>query len=193
MVKDISYKQEVMRKLGHLFAGAFSLALGTALYRMYGLRSLETLLFVCLLFSFSADFLRLELGFRIPQLAFLERKRETFTLHATTFALLGSILALQFFDIRIAVASISMFFAGDAFAALVGKRFGKTKLWKSKSLQGSLAMLAVSLLAGYIVLGQFWLSLAMAVAATFVELAVEKIDDSFAIIVFAGLVGQVLG
>ncbi len=192
MVRDISYKDEVVRKLGHILSGIIGIWLGMIVYRTYGIAALENLLFVGLLFSFSADVLRLELGFRIPGLAFLERKREHFTLHATTFALLGSLLALEFFEAKIALASIAMFFTGDAVAAMVGKKFGTIKLWKSKSLQGSTAMFIVSSLAGYIVLSQFWLGLAMAFAATFVELAVEKIDDSFAIIVFAGFVGQVL-
>jgi phytol kinase len=66
---------------------------------------------------------------------------------------------------------------GDGFAAVIGEKFGKTKLVFGKSLEGSLAMFAASLIVATILLlvvgGQplWWLiALVLAVVATLVEL-----------------------
>jgi len=192
MVRDIIYGHEVLRKLGHVLVGVTSLSAGFVVHKLFGMEAVSALLFIAVLFSFFADYLRLELNVRWRELRFLERQREMHTLHATTFTLLGALLALEFFDPVIAVTSISMFFFGDAAAAIVGRTVQGPKLFGNKTWSGSSAMLLVSAACAFLLLDSLLLIIAMALTATLVELIVEKIDDSFAIIVFAGFVGQVV-
>ena len=65
------------------------------------------------------------------------------------------------------------------------------KLWRKKSVSGSLSMFVVSLVIGIWLL-PFGVGAAMAAAATLVEVMVEEIDDSLVIILFGGFVGHVL-
>ena len=185
MVKDISYGNEVLRKIGHVGVGIAVITAGVFVHQQYGLDSVLALLFVATLFSFFADYVRLELKVRWKELAFLERQREVHTLHATTFTLLGALLALEFFEPRIALAAIAMFFFGDAAAAILGRTLKGPRLFGNKTWSGSSAMLVVSAGCAFILLDSIAVIIAMTLAATFVELIVEKIDDSFAIIVFA--------
>lgn len=68
---------------------------------------------------------------------------------------------------------------GDAFAALIGTKFGKHKIYKKKSLEGTLAMFIVSFIVVFAILffgnliswyGALITSLIIAISATIVEL-----------------------
>ena len=97
-----------------------------------------------------------------------------------------------FNDKYLVLASVYSWGVGDAFAALIGKRFGKHKItWKfvdnKKSVEGSLAMLITSALAVSIVLiirgglkplPIVLISLLAATASTFVELCSKKGSDT---------------
>jgi uncharacterized protein (TIGR00297 family) len=64
------------------------------------------------------------------------------------FYLLGAFLVTLLLPKEVAMASVSILAFGDPSATLVGKRFGKTK-WstnKNKSVEGSMAMLTVSVI-----------------------------------------------
>ena len=108
--------------------------------------------------------------------------------------MLGSIsIGWGLFDDKyLVLASVYSWGVGDAFAALIGKRFGKHKItWKfvdnKKSVEGSLAMLITSSLAVSIVLilrgglkplPIILISLLAATASTFVELCSKKGSDT---------------
>ncbi len=190
-MKDLTYRQELLRKALHVATGAVALWLGVCIERAYGLGAVKAALFVALLFSLVVDYFRNELRWNIYLLPFLQRKREVGHLHAVTHALMGALIALQFFDRNVTLAALAMFFFGDAAAAVVGRRFGKAKLRGRKSVIGSATMFIVSLIAG-LLLVPAPIALAMALAATVVELLVDVIDDSLVIILFAGFVGDVL-
>ena len=95
-------------------------------------------------------------------------------------------------DKFLVLASVYSWGIGDAFAALIGKRFGKHKItWKfvdnKKSYEGSIAMLITSAIAVAIVLivrgglkpiPIICISLAAATASTFVELCSKKGSDT---------------
>lgn len=191
MVKDLTYGEEVLRKILHVFMGIVSIGIGLWVEKTYGMDAVKGILLVALLFSLAIDYARNELRLNIYILPFLQRKREIGHLHAITHALMGALIALQFFDRDVVIAALAMFFFGDAAAALVGKKFGSWKLVGRKSLQGSVAMFVVSFVVGWLVV-PVPVAFAMATAATSSEALVNVIDDSLVIIVFAGFVGDVL-
>ena len=191
MVKDLSYKHEVYRKIVHITTGILTIGIGLWVERMYGIEIVKALLLVALLLSLFMEYFRMEMKFNVFILPFMQRKREIGKLHATTHTLIGALIAVAFFDRFVALAAIAMFFFGDAAAALVGRKFGKMKLWRKKSVSGSLSMFVVSLVIGIWLL-PFGVGAAMAATATLVEIMVEEIDDSLVIILFGGFVGHVL-
>lgn len=90
-------------------------------------------------------------------LSFLEqfkRKREKQPLLAVFYFLLSSTICFILFGREIAILSIIVLAFGDAASAVVGKKFGKNKLFWNKelSVQGSLAFFAAASLAIYLFL-----------------------------------------
>lgn len=65
-------------------------------------------------------------------------------INGSTWVLGAAALVFAFFELKIAVVAITTLLIGDAFAALIGRRFGKTKIYKDKSLEGGLAFFVFS-------------------------------------------------
>ena len=126
------------------------------------------------------------------------------------FQIAGIMITLAAYDLRIATAAILMIIFSDPAAALVGKTFGKHKLYKKKTYEGTTAGLITNLIIGFIVIRANFISLTwfifptpfgeamwipiigMAIIATVTELFVDKIDDNLAVPIMTGLVGQIL-
>ncbi len=68
-----------------------------------------------------------------------------------TFAVVISVCWGLFLNKHIVIAVILCWGVGDSFAALIGKRFGKRKIYKDKTLEGSLAMAITSFITVFIV------------------------------------------
>lgn len=90
---------------------------------------------------------------------------------------------------------------GDPVAGLVGRRFGRTRLWGGKSLEGSLAFAVAASVAGFAYLRVFEPGLAglpgllalaalCGVAGAVVELLSIRWEDNFTIPVFTAWIGQ---
>jgi dolichol kinase len=107
------------------------------------------------------------------------RPEEADKISGLTGTLSGALLAILIFPNRYMVlASFLYFVFGDSAAALSGKIFGKHKTSAGKSLEGSLACLAVCFIAGLFIFNwQF--ALAGAVIAAIVEAVPWKISDNF--------------
>ena len=125
-----------------------------------------------------------------------ERKKGEFL--SSMVLALGVMIITIFFgwgvikDKYIVLASVYAWGVGDAFAALIGKKFGKHKIsWKfvdnKKSYEGSLAMIVSSMIAVLVVLlirggvNPFYcvmISLVVAGASTFVELVSKNGIDT---------------
>ena len=125
-----------------------------------------------------------------------ERKKGEFT-HSMVLALSIMLISITigygiFNDRYLVLASVYSWGVGDAFAALIGKRFGKHKIkWKfidnKKSVEGSLAMVITSFLAVFIVLlvrGNVnpvycvLISIVASIVSTFVELCSKNGIDT---------------
>ena len=156
--------------------------------------ALLALVALLVLFLF-VEYFRLELGFRIPIFDQIIRPKEREHYYGVIYFLSATIICLAVFDFRIALAALLMTTFGDMSAALIGKKYGKTIVFRNKTLTGTLFELAVNLVVGFIVLINFYnvyIIIAMAFVATFVETFVDELDDNLLIPLFAGFAGQIL-
>lgn len=107
--------------------------------------------------------------------------RDLTGLNGTTYFLAGILLAVVLFPRPEAVAGALFLILGDFAAGVVGRGWGRTRLWRSrKSLEGSAACFLTCLALGAAIVG--WLpGSAGALAASIVELAETPIDDNLLI------------
>lgn len=137
----IDYKNEVLRKTIHLF----SLSIPTVYYFITKELALSILIPLCI-FSLLLDYGRYyskTLAKIINQIfGFLMRKHEwdekKKNLNGATYVLLSAVIVVLIFPKIFVVTSFAALIIGDMSAALVGRKFGKTK-FLFKSLEGTLA------------------------------------------------------
>lgn len=201
-----NFKKELARKFVHLFS-IFILLIYFIVSDFFD-KSIALLILVLILIIFlEFEYLRIEVGRKIPVLnkvwKYVRRKKEKGKLGGDIFFLIGSILVLSIFDLRVAMVAILMTTFGDMAAALIGKRFGKhyLKSLKERAWEGILAEFIVDIIIGIIIFVGFnfnsiynlkiWvIILVMAVTATFVETIVYKMDDNLLIPIFSGFNGH---
>ncbi|MCX5776974.1 MAG: SEC59/DGK1/VTE5 family protein [Candidatus Firestonebacteria bacterium] len=210
-----NFKKELIRKSIHLFSVIF-LVVYVLVANFVNHKIALLFLSFLLVILFELEYARVEVGAKIPLLRKLweyRRDKEKNHMGAEIYFLLGAIISLAIYDLRIAAAGILMVTFGDMAAAVIGTRFGRTPLpyIKDKAWEGFLAELAVNLLIGFIVLrqpvnGKMWwdgslfpagepmwiIIVIMAVTATVVETAVKKLDDNLLVPVIAGFNGEII-
>lgn len=119
-------------------------------------------------------------------------KKEPGKVLGTTYFLLGTFFSILFFDKSIAICVLLFNVFGDASSAIFGTKYGKTKLFGKKTLEGSLAFLVSCLILGYFLMLlpnlflPFSLILLAAFVATIVELLPIPIDDNLTIPLITG-------
>jgi len=138
------------------------------------------------------EYFRLELDLELPIFNWIIRAKEHRKPYGTIYFLLSTIICLAVFDFRIALAALLMTVFGDMTAALIGKWYGKTLIFKNKTLTGGIVELVINLILGFIILRNFYIILAMAFTATIVETFVDELDDNLVVPLFSGFVGQML-
>jgi len=88
----------------------------------------------------------------------------------------------------IAVAALSFIIVGDAFAAIIGRKFGRHWFGR-KSLEGSLACLAGTIIVAVCAPElPFAVALIGAATATIVEAFSVKVDDNITVPIASGLI-----
>jgi len=206
-------KKELGRKGFHLSSLVLLIVYLYVSY-YYSQQTAMFILVLVLTVALISEFLRLDMKIKPPLLWRLwksyKRRKETYFIGGEIFQLTGIIITLAAFDIRVATAAILMLVFGDFAAALVGKSWGKHRLYKKKTWEGTTAELITNLVIGILCIqatfaGGKWVLLSpslsqvmwipvlgMAITATITELFVDKIDDNLAIPIIAGVVGQVL-
>jgi glycerol-3-phosphate acyltransferase PlsY len=111
---------------------------------------------------------------------------------AATYLLISSFLVIMVFHKDIAILCLLFLIFGDGAAAIIGKSFGRTKLF-NKSLEGTLAFLIVCTVIGfffaYIPLS---IRLAGAFTAALVELLPLRASDNLRIPIMSGSVMEVM-
>ncbi len=139
-----------------------------------------------------AEYFRLELGIRIPIFDQIIKQKEREHYYGVIYFLSATVICLAVFDFKIALAALLMTTFGDMAAALMGKKYGKTLIFRKKTVVGTLSELGVDLIVGFFILKNIYIIIAMAFIATLVESFVSELDDNLLVPIFAALTGQIL-
>lgn len=138
------------------------------------------------------EYFRLELGWKMPFFSRFIRPKEENRMYGVIFFLSATIISLAVFDSKIALAALLMTTFGDMTAALVGKKYGTTLIYRNKTWAGFIGELLINLIVGFLVLDSIYIILGMAITATIVETLVDELDDNLIIPLFSGFIGQVI-
>ena len=196
MGANVSFLNELRRKSVHFLA--LSIPIG---YYLIPEKNISLLILVPITFvSIIVDIIRLR---KLPGVNTLYlilgpmlRRRERFNFTGSTYILFGSVMSILFFNKRVAIAAISFIILGDIAAALIGKTFGRIKLGRRKTLEGSLAFLGICFVVAVIVHFVTGLDLRIGLIGAFVATLVENltllVDDNVTVPLLSGLVMQLL-
>ncbi len=111
---------------------------------------------------------------------------------AATYLLISSLLVIMVFHKDIAILCLLFLIFGDGAAAIIGKKFGRTKLF-GKSLEGTLAFLIVCLGIGFFFSHiSFSIRIAGALSAALVELLPLRTSDNLRIPILSGSVMELM-
>jgi phytol kinase len=187
--QEFSLKRELQRKAVHVTS-----VLIVIFYYFLPKEAILLPMTLFLILFLEVEFIRLDLKLKLPFFHNLYRENEKDRLSGNVFFLIGAIIAISVFYKEIAIAAILMTTIGDAFAAIFGKRFGKTWIpkLKDRAVEGCMAEFMVDLLIGFVFLHSWLVILVMAGTATIVETVVNKIDDNLLIPLFSGFNAQIL-
>ena len=132
------------------------------------------------------DFSSLLLKFISPILRSHEKQGKIL---GSTYFVTSSLLSIVFFPQEIAVASITFLVLGDLFAAIIGKKWGRIKIFSGKSFEGSLACFIICFFVSILVIRiKPVVGLFGAIAATIFELVPIGIDDNLTMPLTSGFV-----
>jgi len=142
----IGYKSEVFRKLIHLF----SLSIPAVYYfitKELALSILIPLTIFSLLIDYGRYYSKTLSDIVDKIFGFIMRKHEKDSkkknLNGATYVLISAVVVIFIFPKVFVVTAFAVLIIGDSTAALVGRRYGKTKLLM-KSMQGTLAFFVSS-------------------------------------------------
>ena len=159
-----------------------------ALAKQVALLFLVALLIVFLIL----EYFRLELGWKMPFFSQFIRPKEQNKMYGVVYFLSATIISLAVFDYKIALAALLMTTFGDMVAALVGKKYGTTLIYRNKTWAGFFGELITNLIVGFLILDSIYVILGMALVAAIVETLVDELDDNLLIPIFSGLAGQII-
>ena len=122
-----------------------------------------------------------------------ETSREHFQFTGAIYVLVSALLCLCLFDKVIAAIALTVMLISDSAAALVGRSIGKIKIYKNKTLEGTLAFFASAVIINLLFwpLHDFtWVSVLACAVATLAEVYEDKIelDDNLSVPVFLAAV-----
>jgi Dolichol kinase len=191
IAKSQKYRHEIARKLLHMcsFLIVIFIYLADKKTACIVIGTLFVLLFIGNTILLSSG-LRVLNEFKIKYFSFLLRDNEKYGYISSNWFLLGCFLSVLLFSKEIAMLAITVLIFGDAFAALIGMKFGKHKFKNGKSWEGTLGFIGVSylLLAGFYFAVSLTLSFAAAALIVIPITAVSeiyskqiKIDDNLLI------------
>ena len=190
--QQISFASELVRKGTHM--GAMIIPCG---YWLLGLSKSEMLTVMVPIFfvMLTIDISRLRnwwfwRNVAKPVGGHMVRKHEEdgdFT--GATYILLSVCLTVALFDKPTAVAALAFIIVGDTLAALIGRRWGRHRIWGGKSVEGFLGCLAGTVVVAFLTPGNLLIvSVVGAVAAAIIEALPTGIDDNVSVPLGSGLV-----
>ncbi|WNY26364.1 diacylglycerol/polyprenol kinase family protein [Methanolapillus ohkumae] len=194
------FRQEIKRKLLHMTSFVFVIFIYWATQEMacfvLGLLFLGLVVaeWLCKMFPALNNI-------KIKYFSTVLRENEKTGNVSSVWFLLGCFLSVLLFSKDVAIIGITILIFGDAFAALVGKRFGKHKFKNGKSWEGFFGFVGISLLflTAYVFILDLtriftvFAALSIVVAAL-VEIYTKqiKIDDNLTIPLTFGIMMQIL-
>ena len=132
------------------------------------------------------DFGSLFLRFVSPILRSHEKQGK---LLGSTYFMVGSLFSIILFPQEIAIASITFLVLGDLFAAIIGKKWGRIKIFCGKSFEGSLACFVICFFVSvFFIRIKPVVGLLGATVATIFELIPIGIDDNLTMPLTSGFV-----
>jgi dolichol kinase len=204
------FKKELIRKFFHFLAIGI-LFIYFLISDIFNRQIALLILVLVLIVLLELEYFRIDVGRKIPVLHYIyqfRRKKEKNKLGSDIFFIIGAILVLSIFNLKIAIAAILITIFGDMSAALVGKGIGKRKLkfLKDRTWEGVIAELIVDFIIVFLVFFwgfwtdysilynlEFWIIVfVMPISATFIETIVYKIDDNLFIPIFSGFFGELI-
>ena len=191
---------EVGRKIIHitilLVLGAYFVVQDWLVENGYGevlAKQIALLMIVGILLIFLVlEYLRLELGWKMPLFSQFIRPKEQNRMFGVIYFLSATIISLAVFNTKIALAALLMTTFGDMAAALIGKSYGTTLIYKNKTWAGFLGELVVNLAVCFWLLDNIYVIITMSFVATIVETLSDELDDNLIIPLFSGFAGQVI-
>ena len=119
----------------------------------------------------------------------IEKRQNNVT--GASYYLLGCLIVVYFFeDINLIMASLLVMSISDSVAALIGVKYGKTKIYGNKSLEGSFSFFLSTLIILYIFMPSFssFEYVIISILITLVELfSFYRINDNLTIPVFSAI------
>jgi dolichol kinase len=191
--KDISYRQEAMRKATHFVAllipfcylvfpkpwavGFMSLAMVvTIAFEIVRLRKLRPW-----------QYLKWVVG------GMIRPKEENGNFTGAFYIILGGLATIIFFPRYIAFTAITFEILGDVASAMIGRRYGKHFIRRPKTIEGALGFLVVALLIIVLVPKvPYTVGIIGAIVATIVEAVSIYRDDNLTVPLISGLVMHLL-
>lgn len=190
--QNLALRKEALRKLIHLLE--LPVLLGyTVIAALYGPKVGILALTALLIILLEIEYIRLEYKLRLPAVIDILRRKEKDNIASSIFFVSSTIICFAAFDYPVALLALLMTVFGDLFAAMIGIKFGRTRLFRKKTLEGFAAGLIVNILVGWLMMpGEWRLFLPMAMTASLVELWTGKLDDNLTVPLAAGFIGQIL-
>ena len=141
-MSDLSFKNELMRKAIHACNSIIA-------FSLYVLDKSEVLLIVAISGSIIVLFDCIRINSKSVNFFYnsifgkVTRDFEDRRLTGASYVMIGSFFVLCFFETTVCIPALLIMSFSDTAAAIVGKLYGKTKIFK-KSLEGSFAFFMVS-------------------------------------------------
>jgi phytol kinase len=182
---------EFLRKAVHMVS-----ILIVLIYEFFGKEAVLWVLVSFLVTMLFLDYFRLEHNIKIPFFYTMYRENEANRFGGHIYFALGAISVIALCSKEIAYAAVLMTTFGDMAATLIGKFYGKRRVFyrifkNDKSIEGSTSEFIIDFLIGMLILGNPLVSLVMAFFATLTETAVSKIDDNLVVPILSGFFGQI--
>lgn len=122
----------------------------------------------------------------------LLRDEEKTGYSGATYLLIASFLVIMIFHKEIAILCLLFLVFGDGFAAVIGKKFGRTRIF-GKTMEGSLAFAAVSVAVSFVFPHvPFTIRLTGALVAALVEILPMHTSDNLRIPIISGSIMEIL-
>ncbi|MBZ0269778.1 phosphatidate cytidylyltransferase [bacterium] len=181
-------KHEAQRKAIHLFA--ITIPLGLLYLPITPARRVLMGIAVALLLVDLAKIHQPRLRSYFTQFfGHLIRRHEHSEVTASTYLVVSALVVSYLFEAEVAAASLVFLIIGDTLAAMVGKAWGRTRLF-GKTLEGFLAGWISSFLVAWALVPSFgpWPLLAASFVGAVVEILPIPVDDNFRIPLLTALV-----